>query len=91
MIKVLGYILQYFDEESLIPNGPGKRLYTDFEEILNDAHELIQRWYELNTPQNDGPVEYQKVTKAMVDAQHSVLMFRSRDVFIWIEILYANA
>jgi hypothetical protein len=85
----LGYILQYLDEESLSPNGPGKRLYTNFDEIMNDAHELIEKWYETNTPQNDGPIEYQKVTKEMVDAQSSVLVFRSREVFIWIEIVYA--
>lgn len=89
MIKIIGYILQYFDEESLIPNGPGKRLYTEFEEVLNDAHELIQKWHETNTELSDGPIEYQNITKAMVDAQHSVLMFRSREVFIWIEIVYA--
>jgi hypothetical protein len=89
MVKILGYILQYLDEESLIPYGPGKRLYTDFEEVLNDTHELIHKWYELNTPLNDGPIEYQKVTKAMVDAQHSALVFRSREVFIWIEIVHA--
>ena len=89
MIKIVGYILQYLDEESLIPNGPGKRIYTDFEEIMNDAHELIQKLYEMNTPQSDGPVEYQKVTKEMVDAQHSALVFRSREVFIWIEIVHA--
>jgi hypothetical protein len=87
-MKPLGYILQYLDEESLTPNGPGKRLYTQFEEIINDAHELIQKWYETNTPQGDGPIEYHTVTKSMIDAQQSVLLFRSRDVFIWIEIVY---
>lgn len=87
-MKVIGYILQYLDEDSLCPNGPGKRLYTDFDEVLNDAHELIQKWYETNTEQIDGPVEYTKVTKQMVDAQHSALIFRSREVFVWIEIVY---
>ena len=88
-MKPIGYILQYLDEESLTPNGPGKRLYTDFDEILSDAHELIAKWYETNTEKNDGPVEYQKTTKEMVDAQSSALLFRSREVFIWIEIVYA--
>lgn len=88
-MKNLGYILQYLDEDSLVPNGPGKRLYVEFEEILNDAHELIQKWYETNTEVNDGPIEYQRVTKQMVDAQHSALIFRSREVFIWIEIVFA--
>lgn len=88
-MKVLGYILQYLDEDSLTPNGPGKRLYTDFTEILNDAHEVVQKWYEMNNPQLDGPVEYQKVTKEMVENQHSALVFRSREVFLWIEIVFA--
>lgn len=88
-MKVLGYILQYLDEESLIPNGPGKRLYTDFDEIINDAHELVVKWYEVNTEQGDGPVEYHKLTKDMLHARHSAILFRSRDVLIWIEIVYA--
>lgn len=88
MIKIIGYILQYLDEDSLTPNGPGKRLYTDFSEVLNDAHELIQTWYEHNSEANDGPVEYYKITEEMMQAQHSALLFRSREVFIWIEIVY---
>jgi hypothetical protein len=88
-MKILGYILQYLDEDSLTPNGPGKRLYSDFQEVLYDAHELIQKWYETNTETNDGPIEYQSITRQMVENQSSVLLFRSRDVFIWIEIVYA--
>jgi hypothetical protein len=88
-MKILGYILQYLDEESLTPNGPGKRLYSDFEEVLKDGHELIQKWYETNTEINDGPIEYQTVTQQLVENQSSVLLFRSREVFIWIEIVYA--
>lgn len=88
-MKNLGYILQYLDEQSLVPNGPGKRLYFDFQEVLNDAHEIIQKWYETNTEENDGPIEYQTVTKQMVDSQNSALLFRSREVFVWIEIVFA--
>lgn len=88
-MKILGYIVQYLDEESLTPNGPGKRLFTDFQEALNHAHELIHTWHETNTPQSDGPIEYNKTTKQMVDAQHSALVFRSREVFIWIEIVFS--
>lgn len=88
-MKTLGYIVQYLDEDSLIPNGPGKRLFQEFEEALDYAHELIHKWHETNTPQSDGPIEYSKITKEMIDAQYSAMVFRSRDVFIWIEIVYA--
>ncbi len=87
-MKQVGYIVQYLDEESLNPNGPGKRLYTRFEEALIDAKELIMKWYETNTEKADGPVEYYEVTQAIVDNQHSALVFRSAWVFIWIEIIY---
>lgn len=89
-MKILGYILQYLDEESITPTGPGKRLYTDFEEIVYDAHELINLWYTKNTEEHDGPVEYNTITKEMVEAQSSGLLFRSREVFIWIELVYTT-
>ena len=87
-MKQLGYIVQYFDEDSLIPNGPGKRLFTNFEEALEHAKELVRSWYEKNTEAADGPVEFYTVTQTIVDNQHSAMIFRSACVFIWIEIIY---
>jgi hypothetical protein len=87
-MKHLGYIVQYLDEDSLMPNGPGKRLFTKFEEALDHAKELVSSWYEKNTERADGPVEKYEITQKMVDAQHSALIFRSAVVFIWIEIVF---
>ncbi len=87
-MKRVGYIVQYLDEDSLSPNGPGKRLYTNFEEALANTKELIMKWYETNTEKADGPVEYYDITQKIVDAQQSALVFRSACVFIWIEIIY---
>ena len=87
-MKILGYIVQYFDEDSLTPNGPGKRLFTEFETAHQHAKDLIMDWYTSNSPSLDGPVERYDVTKIMVEAQHSALVFRSAQVFIWIEIVY---
>jgi hypothetical protein len=88
-MKVLGYIVQHFDEDSLTPNGPGKRLFTEFEEALEHAKELVRDWYEKNTESTDGPVEFYTITQKTVEDQHSALVFRSAVVFIWIEIVYA--
>ena len=87
-MKILGYIVQYFDEDSLTPNGPGKRLFTKFEDANQHAKELIMDWYTSNSSTFDGPVERYDITKAMVDNQHSALVFRSAQVFIWIEIVF---
>ncbi len=84
----VGYIVQYFDEDSLTPNGPGKRLFTNFEEALEHAKELLQKWYEHNTEKADGPVEFYPISQKITDAQHSAMVFRSASVFIWIEIVY---
>jgi hypothetical protein len=88
-MKQLGYIVQYLDEDSLTPNGPGKRLFTKFEEAFDHTKELISEWYEKNADPGDGPVEKYEITQKIVDAQHSALVFRSAVVFIWIEIVYA--
>ena len=87
-MKILGYIVQYFDEDSLTPNGPGKRLFTKFDEAYEHAKELVMDWYASNNPSLDGPVEMHTVTKVMVESQHSAMVFRSADVFIWMEIVY---
>ena len=87
-MKILGYIVQYLDEDSLIPNGPGKRLFRSFSEAYTHAKELVQEWYLQNTPNADGPVEYYEFTKQTLEAQHSALLFRSACVFIWLEIVY---
>ncbi len=87
-MKQVGYIVQYFDEDSLTPNGPGKRLFTKFQEALDHAKELVSSWYEKNTEGADGPVELYTINQKMVDAQHSALLFRSAVVFIWIEVIF---
>ncbi len=87
-MKTLGYIVQYLDEAYLNPNGSGKRLFREFDEAHNHAREIMLKWYETNTEKSDGPVEINRVTKQMVDDCLSVLLFRSAEVFIWIEIVY---
>lgn len=88
-MKQLGYIVQHLDEDSLTPNGPGKRLFTTFEDALEHAKEIIQTWFEHNTESAEGPVEFYTITQKMVDDQHSAMVFRSACVFVWIEIVYA--
>lgn len=87
-MKLLGYIVQYFDEDSLTPNGPGKRLFTDFDSAYQHAKDLVMDWYTSNSPKFDGPVERYDITKTIVESQHSALVFRSAQVFIWLEIVY---
>jgi hypothetical protein len=40
MTKLLGYIVQYYDDDSLVPYGPGKRLFTNYTDALNHAKEI---------------------------------------------------
>ena len=89
-MKTLGYIVQHFDEDSLTPNGPGKRLFVQFNEAHDHAKELVNLWYQNNSPTADGPVDYYQITKTIVDNQQSALLFRSAVVFIWIEVVYTQ-
>lgn len=87
-MKVLGYIVQFYDEDSVSPQGTGKRLFRTFEEAKAHALKLANQWYTTKYEPIEGPVEWSDVRQELVDQLHTGLLFRSSNILIWIELVY---
>ena len=87
-MSILGYIIQFFDEEATIPCMNHKRLFKHFSKALESAEEMYRDYILANNEEFLGPYEIIKPTKKEVDIAGSSVIFRSRDVYIWIECIF---
>lgn len=87
-MKVLGYIVQFYDEDSVSPQGTGKQLFRAFEDAKAYALKLANEWYTTKYEPIEGPVEWSNVRQADVDQLQTGLVFYSSNILIWIELVY---
>ncbi len=85
MPPCLGYIVQVRDEEDYTPYRGFLRIHRHFSAAVQHAQELYRSYLELHQEAYDGPFEVQTPTKKQCDDAGSVLVFRSRDCWIWID------
>ena len=88
MIEFLGYIVQYYDDDSLIPYGPGKRLFTIYSEALDHAKEIRFKWLSENSVEIEKPVHMGDPTEEYVRQYHYGVVLESAAVNLWIETVY---
>lgn len=84
----IGYIVQFYDEDSVSPHGTGKELFRRFEDALQYATTLAKTWLEKEYSSMEGPYELLTPTKTNVDNRISGLVFHCAQILIWIEIIY---
>jgi hypothetical protein len=89
MSTILGYIVNYFDEEEMWPYHGQQRLFTTFSHAYQAAVEKAQAYMEVSNEAYDGPFELKKPTKQDCDNQGSVVVFRSERYWIWIDFVYS--
>ena len=89
-MKILGYIVQFYDEDSVSPQGTGKQLYRSFQDAKQHAVTLARTWVSTKYEPIEGPVEWHEVNQKYVDNLLSGLVFTSPNVLIWIEAVYEN-
>lgn len=90
MPDIVGYIVQYFDEDAHSPMRGGKILFKVFAQALRYAEETYQSYMQERQEDIEGPFEVFRPTKKDTDLATSSLVFRSRDIWIWIECIYEN-
>lgn len=89
-MQTIGYIVQFYDEDSVSPHGTGKQLYQRFEDALAVAKTLVDDWMDFQYTPAEGPVEYFKPSQSHVDDRITGLVFRSANVLVWIEQVYVK-
>lgn len=90
MQSPVGYIVQYFDEDAISPMRGGKIMFKVFAQALRYAEETYQTYMHERQEHIEGPFEIFHPTKKDTDSTSSSLVFRSRDIWIWIECIYEN-
>lgn len=87
MPTVLGYIVQYFNEDDFtLYHGPMK-LHKEYKDAFAKAEELYKGYLQSHNEIYEGPFEVAKPTKQQAHDQGSVVVFRSADMLIWIDIV----
>lgn len=87
-MQIIGYIVQFYDEDSVSPHGTGKQLYRHFQDALVMAKEHANQWMDFQYTPAEGPIQYFTPKQSDVDNRISGLVFRSANVLIWIECIF---
>lgn len=82
---VLGYIVQYSNEEEYTVYHGFKKLFRVYSEAFENASEFYRGYLETNNEVYDGPFLSHKPTKKDCDNQGSVVIFESRQLIVWID------
>lgn len=84
---IVGYIIQTLDEEKLLPPFGAKHLFLTYKEAREHAQSLYESYMESCSDGLEGPFEIYKPTKEQVDLAGGAILFRSRDIHIWIDCI----
>ena len=85
--NLVGYIVQSLDDDILTPPIGSKHLFITFSEAIQHAKALYESYMERCEEGIEGPFEIYKPTKQQVDFAGGQLIFRSRDIHIWIDVI----
>lgn len=85
-MNILGYVIQYFDEDKFMPETGYKTLYKNFSQAL-DAAKCRTQEYLTSYQENPGPYEFHTPSKKEADSNGYVVVFRNSQIQIWIEVI----
>jgi hypothetical protein len=90
MTNPIGYIIQYFDNDSFLPQQGGKLLYKHWKNVIREANTIAERYIENRNETLEGPFTFLDIQKDWIQTRGSAVFFTSRDITIWIEVVYEN-
>jgi hypothetical protein len=86
-MNILGYIVQFFNEECFMPETGYKHLFKSFSQALEHAKMKFQDYVMVNPDVLEGYYDLYTPAKKQADENGYVVVFRSPDVQIWIEVI----
>ena len=86
-MQILGYIVQYFDEEKIMPETGYKYLYKTHSDALSFAKTRMTEYITSIPADAVGPFEAHSPTKKQTDDNGFSIVFRNGEVQIWIEAI----
>jgi len=85
MSTLLGYIVQYQNDEEYTPYHGHIKLHRFFQHALEHAKEVMTVYLETHLEGYDGPFDVYSPTKKNCDDAGSAVVFRSANCTIWID------
>ena len=85
MSTLLGYIVQYQNDDDYTPYHGTIKLHRVFHDALVQARETMAAYLETHIETYDGPFDTHTPSKKQCDDAGSVVVFRSADCTIWID------
>jgi hypothetical protein len=86
-MNILGYVVQYFNEDSFLPETGFKHLHKHFNQALESAKARVHDYCNQFQEGLVGPFELLSPTKKQADSDGHVIVFRNAEVQIWIEVI----
>jgi hypothetical protein len=86
-MEILGYIVQYFHEDTFMPETGYKHLFKTYQHALDYAKTRVQDYTNQYQMALNGPYEYHSPTKKQTDEGGFAVVFRNSEVQIWIEVI----
>ncbi len=84
-MAILGYIVQYFNEEDFTVYHGFVKMHRTFSSALEQAKDTYRGYLEQMNEEYDGPYETFTPTKKDCDDRGSVVVFRSSEMIVWID------
>lgn len=88
-MEILGYIVQVFDEDKLLPETGYKHLHKVYQQALDSAKMHTQDYMNQFPNGLVGPFEFHTPTKKQTDENGYSIIFRDAEIQIWIEVIIA--
>jgi hypothetical protein len=85
MSTLLGYIVQYQNDEDYTPYHGNIKLHRVFQDALVQAREVMGAYLETHLEGYDGPFDTYTPSKKNCDDAGSAVIFRSVNCIIWID------
>ena len=86
-MEIVGYIVQYFHEDELLPETGYKHLYKTHSEAVHFAKARLQDYLSAHQLELYPPYEFHTPTKKETDSNGYSIVFRNAELQIWIEVI----
>lgn len=86
-MEILGYIIQCFHEDKILPDTGFKHLFKTYSDALDYARGRVQDYLTCAQANLDSPYEFHSPTKKQTDNMGYSIVFRNSEFQIWIEAI----
>ena len=89
-MEIVGYIVQYYHEDTFMPETGYKHLHKSFQKALENAKARVLDYTNHYPHVLIEPFESHTPSKKQADNDGYVIIFRNAELQVWIEVIITN-